>query len=35
MYTYEPITFEAATPPTPIWEILERLRDHLEVRTYR
>lgn len=32
-YSYEPISFEADTPTTLVWEILERLRNHLEVRT--
>lgn len=34
-YSYEAVTFEAETPTTLVWEVLERLRDRLEARADR
>jgi hypothetical protein len=31
-YSYKPISFEAETPTTLVWEILERLQERLEER---
>lgn len=31
-YSYEAVTFEAETPTTLVWEVLDRLRDRLEAR---
>lgn len=31
-YSYEPVSFEADTPTTLVWEVLDRLRDRLDGR---